>query len=139
MYRQLLAVIVLCVSLCAPAEGASDDELYIGVFSTGQWYACSDRQVAENIAETFVTRGGEAALSLFHQNALLCDLSPTPTKLYVQTVVWHREMNGDTGNMKVVLMWEWQDGKPQRSYYVLTLRPVNGSGISEGGMIRVAM
>ncbi len=139
MYRQLLAVIALCVTLCAPAQGASDDELYIGVFSTGQWYACSDRQVAENIADTFVTRGGEAALSLFHQNALLCDLSPAPAKLYVQTVVWHREMNGDDGRMKVVLMWQWKDGRREKEFYVLTLRPVNGSGIVERTMARLAM
>lgn len=138
MYRQLLAIVALCVSLCAPAQGAQDDELSIGVFSTSKWYACSDRQVAVNIAQTFVTQGGDAAISLFHQNALLCDLS-APTELYVQTVVWHREMRGDDGKMKVVLMWQWKDGRPLNAFYVLTLRPVNGSGISEGEMIRVAM
>lgn len=131
MHRQLLAVIVLCMFLCAPAKAAQDEHLAIGVFSTGMWYACSDRRVAENIAQTFVTEGGDAALSLFHQNALLCDLSPTPIKLYVQTVVWHREMQGIRARMKVVLMSEWKDGKPGNTFYVLTLRVVAGSGIAE--------
>lgn len=138
MYRHVLAVIVLCVSLCSPVR-AQDEELTIGVFSTAIWYACSDRQVAENIAQTFVTNGGNAAMTLFYQNGLLCDQSIVPTELYVQTVVWHREMRRDTGRMKVVLMRQWKDGRPQGSLYVLTLRPVNGSGIAEGGMIRAAM
>ncbi len=138
MYRRLLAVIALCVSLYAPAK-AQDEELAIGVFSTAIWYACSDRRVAENIAYTFVTSGGDAAMTLFYQNALLCDLFPVPTKLYVQMVVWQREMYVGGERMKVVLMWEWKDGKPQRSHYVLTLREVNGSGIAERATGRTAM
>lgn len=138
MHRHVLMVLALCATLCAPAR-AQDDGLAIGVFSTAKWYACSDRRVAENIAETFVTSGGDAALTLFHQNALLCDLSPVATRLYVQMVVWHREMYAGGERMKVVLMWEWKDGKPRRSHYVLTLREVNGSGIAERATSRTAM
>jgi len=138
MYRQLLAIVALCVCLCSPAK-AEDEELAIGLFSTAKWYACSDRRVAENIAQTFVTSGGDAALTLFYQNALLCDLSPVATKLYVQMVVWQREMQAGGERMKVVLMWEWKDGKPQRPHYVLTLRQVNDFGMAERRMIRAAM
>ena len=130
MYRQLLAVIAFCAFLNAPAKAGQDDELSIGLFSTGIWYACSDQKVAENIALTFVTRGGDAAIGLFHQNALLCDLTPGPAKLYVETVVWQREMQRGGDLMKVVLMSEWKDGKPDKTLYVLTLRPVNESVIA---------
>ena len=139
MYRRLLAIVALCISLCAPAKGAEDDDLYVGMFSTAMWYACSDQKVAENIAQTFVTSGGNAAMSLFNQNALLCELFPVPTRLYVQTVVWHRTMRDDKEKMKVVLMWEWQDGRPSRSFYVLTLRAVNNSGVAHPEIVRAAM
>src|SRR4051794_7492003 len=99
MYRQLLAVIALWGFLGAPVKAGQDDELSIGVFSTGKWYACSDQNVAENIALTFATRGGDAALRLFNQNALLCDLMPMPIKLYVETVAWQRQMQ-DNERMK---------------------------------------
>src|SRR3979409_1665792 len=102
---QLLAVFALCVPFCVSAKAESDD-LSIGVFSTGVWYACSDQKIAENIAQTFVARGWDAAIALFNQNALVCDVSRGPTKLYVHSVVWYREVHGDGSKMKVVLMSE---------------------------------
>lgn len=127
---RLLAVLAMWVTLCAPAKAASDD-LSIGLFSTAIWYACSDQRVAENIAQTFVTRGGAAAITLFNQNALLCDITMGPTKLYVHSVVWSREMDEGEERMKVVLMSEWNENRLYKHYYVLTQRTVLGSGVAE--------
>lgn len=126
----LLAVLAFWVSLCAPAKAAPDD-LSVGLFSTGIWYACSDQKVAENIAQTFVTRGGDAAITLFNQNALVCEIFLGPTRLYVHSVVWSHEWQEDNERMKVVLMSEWKENRPYKDYYVLTLRTVIHSGIAE--------
>src|SRR5436305_11687332 len=116
-----LAAVALWLSLNASAQAASDD-LSVGGFSTGMWYSCSDQKVAENIAQTFVVKGWDAAMNLFNHNSLVCDVSIGPTKLYVHSVVWYREMHGDGAKMKVVLMSEWKDNQPSKHYYVLTLR-----------------
>lgn len=118
----MLALLALA-SLAAPAKTAAPDSLAVGVFSTGRWYACSDQKIAENIAETFVVQGGDAAMTLFNQNGLVCEVSIAPARLYVHGTVWLREME-ENGGMKVVLMTEWNDDLPSKPYYVLTQRTV---------------
>ena len=126
MLFRMLAVVVfgLWVAAPVPVNAAASEALSVGVFSTGKWYFCSDQRIAENIALTYVAEGGDAAMTLFNQNALVCEVSLGPTRLYVHGTVWLHEMGKNDGKMKVVLMTEWNGHRPSRSYYVLTQRTV---------------
>lgn len=126
--KSCLAVLALCASL-STAQAKDTGSLSIGEFVVANWFACTNQKVAENIAQTFVLRGPGAAQSLFNLNSLICWQFEAPKKLYVNSVVWHREMH-DGSFMKVVLMTEWVNDTPNGViYYVLTLNPVIGSGL----------
>lgn len=108
------------------------DSITIGVPFHYRFAACTDEKVAVNVATLHVTQGYDTAKQYFalHQSIGICGL--VAGNMFAYRVVYHGDVKG--GIVKIVDVSGMKpDGTPNvgEHFYIITQRPINGSGIKE--------